>query len=75
MSKSTKVTLTIGPIKEPRTRVKRRAPGEPYRASFDSPCYFSYLSGCDDIKAGDEMINRGYRMNWHIRCQPEDFKG
>tara|TARA_Y100000593_G_C4298056_1_gene331769 strand:+ start:1630 stop:1800 length:171 start_codon:yes stop_codon:yes gene_type:complete len=43
-----------------------------YIAKFDSPCYFSYLSGCNDIKSGELIVNRGYAMNWHKTCQPKD---
>ena len=41
------------------------------KATFDSPCYFSYLSGCDDIKKGDEIHHVGFRMSWHPECDPE----
>ena len=42
-------------------------------ADFDSPCYFSYLTGCGDIKKGQPIIHIGFRMSWHRKCQPEDL--
>ena len=41
------------------------------KATFDSPCYFAYLSGCNDIKEGDEIHHEGFRMSWHPECDPE----
>ena len=52
---------------------KRRRRRGRIEAKFESECYFSYLSGCGDIKEGDWIINRGYRMNWHKRCQHDEI--
>ena len=44
-------------------------------SKYDSDCYFSYLTGCDDIKQGQPIYHAGYGMNWHRKCEPKDFMG
>ena len=43
-------------------------------ANFDSPCYFSYLTGCGDIKEGQPIFHAGMRMSWHRKCEPQDVE-
>ncbi len=43
-------------------------------AKFNSPCYFSYLTGCDDIHEGDTIFHIGSHMNWHRKCEPKGLE-
>ena len=61
------------PVKEkPR---KRKPPKKLIQltAKFDSDCYYSYLTGCGDIKAGDYIHWEGANMAWHLKCMQEDY--
>tara|TARA_R100001530_G_C4309147_1_gene152533 strand:- start:737 stop:991 length:255 start_codon:yes stop_codon:yes gene_type:complete len=42
-------------------------------AKFDSDCYYSYLTGCGDIKAGEYIHWEGANMAWHLKCMQEDY--
>ena len=64
-------------IPEP-VKIKKRKIGPPKKliqlsAKFDSDCYYSYLTGCGDIKAGDYIHWEGANMAWHLKCMQEDY--
>ena len=36
-------------------------------------CYYSYMTGCGDIKEGDFIYWEGPNMAWHRKCMTEDY--